>query len=271
MVDRNVGAEVFDHLVCSKPKLKVGQSQVRHAWHSSKYAWLLKKDPLNFSIKILIAKIIIFEGHKNTDNVPKDKTYTWTSVFKLMNCWRSSEVMLSWVDWRFWWFWGIKVDWSISALWTFDTFSTFDEMCKFLWGDVIGVGLSEKFSLKILGWCYPSKITHECNCHYHFAVVVNSPLWMKHLWSNVILWRSETKCYTLPPCYLVCWMSSDIVLFDILACLSRIMIYAFYIFDASMGRGAKPALLMASLLSFPFKTCLCSVTWATGGHRVTVH
>ena len=86
MVDRNVWAEVLDHLVCSKPKLKVGQSQVRHAWHSSKYARLLKKDPLNFSIKILIAKIIIFEGHKNTDNVPKDKTYTWTSVFKLMNC-----------------------------------------------------------------------------------------------------------------------------------------------------------------------------------------
>ena len=41
---------------------------------------LLKKDPLNFSIKILIAKIIIFEGHKNTDNVPKDKENSYLDI-----------------------------------------------------------------------------------------------------------------------------------------------------------------------------------------------
>ena len=49
---------------------------------------------------LILAKIRTCVGHTKMILAQKTwlKTHTWTSVFKFMNCWRSSEVMLSWGD-----------------------------------------------------------------------------------------------------------------------------------------------------------------------------
>ena len=49
---------------------------------------------------LILAKIRTCVGHTKMILAHETwlKTHTWTSVFKFMNCWRSSEVMLSWGD-----------------------------------------------------------------------------------------------------------------------------------------------------------------------------
>ena len=142
--------------------------------------------------------------------------------------------------------------------------------CWRFWGDIIGVCLSEKFSLKILGWCYPSKTTNECNCHYHFAVVVNSPLCIHLCYPGG---DQRTK---------LCWVLHNIATLCYLVCWHVFRYRAIWYLGMSL-KNHDLCLLYSTLPwgpsqpcwwphSSPFLlTCLCSVTWATGRHRVTVH
>ena len=143
-------------------------------------------------------------------------------------------------------------------------------LVKVFWGDVIGGHLSEKSSLKVLGWCYPGKITHECNCHYHFAV-----LWIvfyERSICEVMLSSGDQRpklCWVLHTATLLFSLldtgtSSVIVVFDILACPSRIMKYMKYMpftFNVSMGTKAS---LVDGLT--PLISCLCTYSdWAPQG------